>query len=222
MAPRVMGRKTAVVLALCVFALPLLYGLSFWLENGHRELLFLEGGLVESATAFGFFLCALLIVREGGEAYVRKHNYFLLLPVLLGLRELDAHKCFTTMSMTKSRFFLSPDVAVWEKVVGLAVIGLVLWIVVTIFRKHFRGFLAGLKVRSPLSISVLAMAVLTVVSKSLDGFPRKLRAIGIETGYSMSEHLAEFEEVLEMGIPVLLIFAFCVYWPTWRTLTNRP
>ena len=96
-----------------------IYEYPLWIE---------EGGVIETLSVFGYFLCVLLILLKGKWAYIKKYNYFLILIILFGLRELDFDKRFTTMGILKSKFYLSNSVPVTEKLIGLLVIAILLYI----------------------------------------------------------------------------------------------
>ena len=108
--------------------------------------LFREGGVVENAQAILYGLCVRLSL-----AYWRREVWpggltgALLLAVLM-LRELDFHKRFTAMSVTRTRYYLLPDVPVLSKVIAASVLLVTLAIAVLFFRKHARFFRNALSV----------------------------------------------------------------------------
>ncbi len=204
-------RKPVVSYAISLIVLFLIFSLTFVLDGNKRNLLFDEGGIVEVASALGYFLCAAQILYKGKTNYFREYYYFWVLIIMFGLRELDFHKRFTTMGILKIRFFTSADVPLLEKFVGFLIILLLLHVIITIFKKHFRHFIEGLKNYSTIHIGVLIAVLLLVISKTLDGISRKLGSIGKEIGTEIYQHLAAFEEVLELGIPMILIIIFRAY-----------
>lgn len=50
-----------------------------------------------------------------------------------------------------------------------------------------------------------------VISKSLDGFARKLSALGLQVSAEAGTLASIFEEVLELGIPVMVGLAIFCY-----------
>jgi hypothetical protein len=75
--------------------LVLLIMVTLFLEVSNKSILLREHGIVESASAFGHFWCALFILYKGGFAYLLRYNYFFMLVIFFMLRELDFDKKFT-------------------------------------------------------------------------------------------------------------------------------
>jgi hypothetical protein len=79
-----------------------------------QEQLAREGALIEGTSA------ALLLIAAGVAAYIAFRDAspgwgsFAFLMIAGFLREIDAHKAWTTMSIFKTRFYLSPEVALGE------------------------------------------------------------------------------------------------------------
>ncbi|MCG8426195.1 MAG: hypothetical protein MI754_02415 [Chromatiales bacterium] len=210
--------KVAIFIMLCVLAAVYLYAMT--LGSIERDVFLKEAGVVEFTTAVGYLLCALLILYEGKLQYLRKYHYFFLIIVLFGLRELDFHKQFTSMSILKSRFYLSSDVPVMEKVIGLLVILLLIYIVYSIIKNHFSRFIADLKKRSIVAIGAANAILFLVVSKVMDGLERKLKPVGVELSDRLGEYVFALEEILELGIPYILMLTFYAYFKLEPVNTN--
>ena len=164
-----------------------------------------EAGPIERASAMGYFLCAGYMLLGGGREFIKKYNYIFVLVVLFGFRELDFDKRFTTMGILKSRFYLSSEVSALEKFVGLIVIALLLWAVIKIVRNHLASTIANLIEFNERAVGVVMIFVLLAVSKRIDGIARKLKPFGIETSQQISFLASSVEEVMELGIPILMI-----------------
>ncbi len=188
-----------------LIALFIIFSPTFVLDGSNRDLFFDEGGIIEVASAIGYFLCVLLILYKGKINYLRKYYYFILLFIMSGFRELDFHKRFTTMGILKIKFFISPSVPFTEKLVGFLIVLLLLHVLISIYKNHFRQFIEGLKNYSSISIGVFIVLLLLGISKTLDGISRKLGSFEIEIGSQIAIHLAALEEVLELGIPMFLL-----------------
>ena len=167
-----------------------------------------EAGPIERASAMGYFLCAGYMLLGGGRKFIKKYNYILVLVVLFGFRELDFDKRFTTMGILKSRFYLSSEVSALEKFIGLIVIVLLLWAVIKIVRNHLASTIANLVEFNERAVGVVMIFVLLTVSKSIDGIARKLKPFGIETSQQISFLASSVEEVMELGVPILMIVVF--------------
>ena len=134
-----------------------------------------------------------------------------MLITLFGLRELDFDKRFTTMGILKSRFYTSDVVPLGEKLIGLMVILILLYVVYRIIKDHTASFVDGVKNRVPQHLGVLSAIGLLVFSKSIDGLDRKLGDVGITVDPTVATYFGTVEEVLELGIPVLIFIAFALY-----------
>lgn len=167
-----------------------------------------ESGPIERASALGYFLCAGYMLAIGGKEFFQKYSYIIVLVMLFGCRELDFDKRFTTMGILKSRFYLSADVPLAEKIIGLAVVLLLLWAVAQVVRHHAVSTLTDLRQFTERSIGVAVIVALLVISKSIDGLARKLKPFGIETTEEVSFLAGSIEEVMELGIPIMMILVF--------------
>lgn len=210
-AERATFRSMNKLLTVLLLAVLLIFAVSLTLGAEGRDLLLEEGGILEMLSAVGYGVCALLILLWGKGAYLRRYHYFFMLVVLFGLRELDFDKRFTTMGMFKSKFYLSDEVSGVEKIIGLMVIGLLLYIVFSIIRHHAKDLLSKVKAASPVHVGAFAVLVLLVLSKTLDGFARKMSSLNVMISEQASMHTSAMEEILECAIPVILIFTFYAY-----------
>ncbi len=179
-----------------------IYKSPFWID---------EGGVVENATVLGYVLCVVYIIIKGGLDYIKKYPYFVLIPILFALRELDFDKRFTTMGILKLKFYFSDKVPLNEKIVGLLVIALLAYVVISIIKNHLKDFLINLKQGSPVAIGALLIFLAAGISKSVDGIGRKLSSLGINISENFSNIALVVEEILELGIPILLLATYYVY-----------
>ena len=185
------------------------YGL--YLGPEVSDFLLMEGGVIETLSAAGYLVCALGIIIKGRSTYIKTHYYFLFLLLLFCARELDFQKRFTTLSVTKISCFTSPSVPMYEKVICVFVFFFIAYIVYCIIFFHFKTFIDGIKKRDVVSIGVLMVFLCLVLSKSFDGAARKLKYIGIEISGWTRFAFSAAEEVLEFGIPVMLMLTFYHY-----------
>lgn len=170
-----------------------------------RDAIIKEGGAVESLSAIGYFICAILLLLIG-----RDHKscwYIMFILFVFGLREMDFHARFTTMSLLKTKFYLSPDVPVMEKVIGAIVILLLLYSFFHLVKNHFRDLMNAIKQMEPYAIGVLFGILLLFLTETLDGLARKLASIDITIGDDMSRLSSTIEETLEFGIPLMFMIA---------------
>jgi hypothetical protein len=207
----VKNRQTTIGYALTGALLISGFLLSLVLEGDHRDAFFREGGVIESASVFGYFLCAALMVLKGKINYLKRYHYFFVMIILFMLRELDFDKQFTTISILKKGFYVSDRVPLAEKIVGAMFITILLYVSVSILSRHSKGFFVGLRKRSPISLDALLAIALLVISKSLDGLTRRLGKLGIEVSQRIIMHAEACEEILELGIPVAILLTLIAH-----------
>jgi hypothetical protein len=147
----------------------------------------------------------------GQWSYIKRYHYFLILIILFGLRELDFHKRFTTMGMFKLQFYLSNSVPVIEKLAGLLVIAVLLYIAISIIRHHSHSFFRNIRHKSLVHIGGLLTFLVLVVTNTLDGIGRTLGDLNVVIDTHTSIILEVVEEVLELGIPLLIIATLTIY-----------
>jgi len=170
-----------------------------------------ENGIIETISAIAYFLAALLMILKGGWAYVKEYNYFFILVIMMGLRELDFDKKFTSMGIFKSKFYLSHDIAFSEKLIGLFVIIILLYSIISVITNHAKGFFTHIKNFSSIHIGILLIIVFAVFSKTIDGIARKLRDFNIILQEQTVLIFESIEEILELGIPLFIISIFLIY-----------
>jgi hypothetical protein len=204
-------RQTVIGFMLTGILLLVLFLFYLVLEGTNRALLIEEGGLVESASALGYFFCAILIVYKGKLAYLKKYHYMFLLVIFFMLRELGFDSRFTTMGILKTKFFISNTVPLIEKLLGAVVILLFLYIIFIIIYRHSKDFLFGLKQHCVVSFGILITCAALAVSMSLDGLSRKLDVVGVKISQETSMHANAVEEIDELGIPIIIFLTFSAY-----------
>ncbi len=198
-------------LIVAIFTIATLLIVSFIFKIYEYPLWIKEGGIIETLSVVGYFLCVVLILLKGGWSYIKKYYYFFILIILFGLRELDFDKRFTTMGIFKSKFYVSSSVPMVEKFMGLLVITVLLYIVVSIFKNHSKGFFSKIKKLSPVHVGALITFLTIVFSKSIDGIARKLGYLNIIMDEQTADRFEVVEEVLELGIPLLIFATLLMY-----------
>jgi hypothetical protein len=208
-----MNNKQIIIKFWLVAALLLvLYIVSFFLSGNSREFFLKEGGVVETATFLGYLLCSVLIFYKGRFNYLKRYYYLVFFIVFFMFRELDFHTRFTTMGLFKSKIFVSGNVSIIEKIIAAAFILLFIYFTYLIVRKDLKSFFRSFKNHSAISYGILIVAVLLGVTKFfLDGIGRKLGMAGIQLGKNMPVYFAALEEILELGIPIILLIIFTAY-----------
>lgn len=189
---------------------------TFFLEGQPRIYYWNEDGIVEGSTVLLHFLCASFIVIKGGWAYVRQYPYFLLVMLLMGLRELDFDKRFTLYGIFKLRFWTTYEVPMGERLFGVAVILVLVYTLASLVRNHGREYWEDLKQGQSRALAIALVIGTVILSKSLDGIARKLLVFGVHLQTILVKHLAALEETLEWGTPLLLLVVFSRHIQEWK------
>ena len=164
-----------------------------------------ENGPVENASWIAYFVAAFFVVLKT----IKNPNRWSMAvaAMLLGMRELDFHERFTTMGIFKSRFFISPDVPVGEKLIALlvaAAIGVTLFFMA---KNHLKIFVSRVRSGEGASLSFLLAGALMVFAKSIDGLSRKLGLFGIESSDATGQVFNSIEESFELTVALLIVVA---------------
>ena len=164
-----------------------------------------EGGAVELASALFYLLALGAFLSRAGERRV----WLWPVPVLLAamaLREFDADKRFTSEGVLGIKI-LTRDTPLWEKALGIVVVGGLLLAIAVLLRRTLRPFLSALMRFVQWALWTAAAILLAVFTKSIDGLARKLEPLGIPISEEVSRAVGGTEEYLELGIPLLILMA---------------
>lgn len=125
----------------------------------------------------------------------------------MAAREMDLHKAFTEISVTKIRFFTSPHEPLIAKLIAAAVLSALLLIVIVFIRRTARSYLVKLRAgRDPWAWSVAAAIIAVPASKAMDSGLRIAKHI--EPSLARFSFVSEaIEECLELGLAVLFFLA---------------
>lgn len=134
------------------------------------------------------------------------------LSFLFAAREADLHKAFTVMSISKSRFYISPDVPVMQKILGGLVMLAAVILIIHLARLCWQYFFRQGGLRTPVGQVLVLPVLLLPISKVLDRLSNGLReSFDIHLSYAVNQFIAAFEEGMEMAMPVLFIVALMLY-----------
>ena len=200
-----------------VFSIPAaaaMLALALWLglPVGALNALMFEAGWVETFTLMAY---AAAIVAVGltllvpGDRIARAA--ILLLLVALGAREMDLHMALTGTSVLRVSYYLRGAFSP-EKGLALAVVALVLACVGYLLRHYAALFWRGVRSGQPIAWSVVAFFAAGVVAKILDRCVTILRNdFGVAVTPSAAALVLAVEEMLELSLPVLVVFAAVRY-----------
>jgi hypothetical protein len=190
------------------------------LKNWTREDAFFEYGSI-----VGYWAAALLCLLQAYRGVsARFHASTALLLFLLGARELDWHKKFTTASILKLNYYFKMQVPAFERLIATAVVIFILIFTAYYIVRYVPPFLRNLRRREPSAITVCCALVALVFSKIMD---RLVNILQDDYGLAVAEWLVKLqlsiEEPVEMLIPILIMVAMYQAHLSCRNITaTRP
>lgn len=170
-----------------------------------------ESGPIEIIAAVSYLLVLAYVFKKFTLAYVVKYHYFLMILFMFSLRELDFDKRFTELGILKSKFLISDQVPILQKVIGGLVLLVLVYAVGRSLYHHFLPLLKSVLKPEAYMIGIYLGVGCILVSKTLDGLERKLHGFGFEISNLFTQHASHIEEVLEMFIAVFFFVAFKFY-----------
>lgn len=206
----VVTSNTRAVLFAVLLVIPATFSLAL-LPDDVLDILIKEDGVVETAQFVLYLVCAII------SWFYARHNIWKsgisggIIFAIFALRELDFQKRFTSMSVTKTRFFISPDVSIAAKMIAGAILISSVIILMSFVLKTNATLLNGLRARLKWAFSACAGIGLLAASTVLDNANRHFKAIGIVLSDQLSMVVEIFEEMIELAIPLLFLLAL-VQW----------
>lgn len=175
------------------------------------EYLFSEKGAYEVfSPLLWFVLAALCLVKVKFQFSTRILSA--LAALMLGLREIDLHKRLFEMSFIKTNFYKSPDIALTDKLLGFALLMVMIYILVALAQRFYK-VLRNIKHDFDISYMYIVLTVvIATLSKILDRITAQLNELfDIQLIRSTQLAIMTVEESFEMLLPVLLIVAVLTY-----------
>jgi hypothetical protein len=167
---------------------------------------FAESGPVETASVMFLVFTTGVLCGNMVRIHDLGHWYLVVLVVAAALRELDWDKVFTDRGVLSLGLY-SGEAPVLQKVIGLAVISMLVFATLRMLLRNLGGWLAALRSRELWPYLVAGTIGLTVMAKTLDGLARKLGGFGIEISADVSQTASRLEETLELVAVIMLLQA---------------
>lgn len=196
---------------LTLFFLLLVIGIILSIPEELSKSLLSESGPIEMIAAVSYLLVLAYVFKKFTIAYIAKYHYFLMILFMFTLRELDFDKRFTEVGILKSKFLVSEQVPVLQKIIGGLVLLVLIYAVARTLYHHAIPLLKSVFKPETYMIGIYLGVGCIVVSKTLDGLERKLKGFGFEISNWFTQHASHIEEVLEMFIAVFFFIAFKLY-----------
>ena len=164
-----------------------------------------EEGPVERWTLMLYFLAALGVCGDRERLQAPVWLALATLIVAAAGRELDWHKAFTEVSIMKLSYYLGA--AAWsQKLAALAMVVPTLLAALYLCRRFAGPLWRGARQRHPLALTALTFLVVLAAAKLVD---RSLVLLnedwGLRTGAAARALQLAVEEVLELGLPALVL-----------------
>ena len=174
-----------------------------------QKKLLVEGGLFESLTVYLYIFCLILICIRWPLQKILSSWYLSALIILFALRELDYDKAHFTHGVLKSRQYFSDLVGLPELLISIIVLIFILTVLLFIVLKERNNFIKGVINFRQSQLAILTSIILVITTKTIDGMERKF---GIDLSPTGERFALIFEEVGEMGIPIMFAIAIL----SWR------
>lgn len=194
-----------------ILGLVTILAIQVWVMNLPPDLyerVIMENGLIELTSVAGYLIGACWLFFCGFQKKLSHGIVSGLLVFGLALRELDFHVRFTTMGIFKTRFYLTNEVPVPEKIIVSIIVILMLAALLWYALKYGRFLLEGLRQKSSWAYCIAISIVLAGITKTFD---RNSFEINEFTTNFFNLHLEMFlrvsEEVWELGIPLFILLA---------------
>ena len=174
-----------------------------------------EGAPIEAATVWVYAIGILLIIWKRPGEWITGNFLGAIVILFLLLRELDFNIAFTTEGIFKKRFYTSAEVPVMEKTIVIIILLLFFAVVFTLLKRYGPWLIKNVLSGHRSAWGIFTAFILAFVSKvMIDGLPRKLAEVGLQTPEVIEKYHGALEEVLELGIPISILLAI-VYqaWP---------
>lgn len=165
---------------------------------------FSEGGWVEILSAISYVFCACYFMVRPERAQLWPYTVLML---LFAARELDFDKRFTEVGVLKGSFLFSPSVPLPQKILGGLVLLLAVYVVYRIVRHHMQPFFKAVGQRDLAATGWGVAIILLIISKAIDGLPRKAADLGMTVSYEAEVFAWALEEVMELGVGVYIFVA---------------
>lgn len=140
--------------------------------------------------------------------------------VLLACREFDWHKLWTTGGVMKLSYYFDSSVAIPEKLLVVAVMGMIGWLLIASVSRHLRGFVADLRAGKSVAMLVAVGLLLLPISKVLDSSRRVFTSWVADIPQSTQMLVIATEELVELVIPICFLAA-CLFAFIPRRLVQR-
>ncbi len=192
---------------LVMFAVMLVYFGILLLPADRIEIIVAESGFMENAQFLGYIACAII-----SWIYAKKGLWLSGLSggaifAVFALRELDFQKRFTEMSVTKTSFFINPEITLTVKLVSSAVLVSILILIFFFAKKNYKKLFDSIGSAETWAYTSSIGIALLPISVVLDSLHRWLKDFGIIITEFQHLMIKLSEEMVELLIPLFFLMA---------------
>ena len=187
--------------------------LAIFLDSAAVERLSREGNLIENLTVILYLggIVYLLFIASGDWKF-RYYSAFVVL--LFVLRELDMHSRLTSIRINNFSYYVEPATPLVERIAVGATLLACVYVLIRYVMNY--GRILGIWTAQPIRIllnNCCSALLVMLVAKLLDSAPRILHEnFAIILSSEVKTPMRVIEEILELGIPLLILLACLQYW----------
>lgn len=170
-----------------------------------------ERGPVENAQVF-FYVTGAFVSWIYARQKIWKGGYHgSLILLIFALRELDFHKKFTGISITRTKYYFHSDAAFFAKLLSALIVISILVLFILFIKKNIKVFFQYIRTNKNWALSVLAGLVCMILAIFVDSSLTNLELLGIEV--SRHGHFVKIavEELIELAMPFFFLNALLLY-----------
>lgn len=175
-----------------------------------------ENGFVERMQlflyVFGAAICFLYVLRKRWGIDGLLGGIIL---TVFALRESDIHTRFTSMSVMKTRFFISPDIPGSQKLIVFIIVLVIVLLMLLLVYRNFNKVKEGLRQGRGWALAAVIGVFCLPASVFIDGAERTLKKLHIIPAKTTIKFIMIAEEIVELAIP--LMFVTVVIWFAFNT-----
>lgn len=183
----------------------------YYLPKEIAERLVEENGFIESLQVILYIVGAIICFSYTLLKIWDKGLSATYLLTILAFRELDFQVKFTEISITRTKFYFSPDISITAKIFGGIIVFSILFVLIRFAWKNLSRLINGITNRKIWSILTMNGILFIIIAMVFDRSLTILTLIGFKNTIKMELEKSFFEEAIELAIPILFTTALITY-----------
>jgi hypothetical protein len=205
-----MNFQRIIILVFAILILVTIAAMIFLPEN-LAYFIIKERGPVENAQVF-FYVTGAIVSWIYARQKIWKGGYHgSLILLIFALRELDFHKKFTGISITRTKYYFHSDAAFFAKLLSALIVISIIVLFILFIKKNIKVFFQDVRANKNWALSVLAGLVCIILAIFVDSSLSNLELLGMEV--SRHGHIIKIavEELIELAIPFFFLNSLLLY-----------